>query len=129
MSGHRLLTLLLALTVFLTPQTRSVVHVDSLEYPRLALLAQIQGQVRVSARINSNGIVQSAVSLSGNQILRQAAQENLLRWRFQDGAEEELEISYEFKLEKPAVLDPHSTCSFDFPNSVTVVSHVSLPDE
>ena len=121
--------MLVALTVASPSQPRFVQHVDSLEYPRLALLAQIQGEVKVSVVIEPDGRVSTAISSSGHPILRQAAEENLRRWRFVSGGEEKLDVTYRFILEKPAELDPHSSCSFDLPNTVTVHSRVPKPDE
>ena len=129
MSILGLIVMLVALMVSSPTKPRSVQHVDSLEYPRLALLAQIQGEVKVSVVIEPDGSVGTAISSSGHPILRQAAEENLRRWRFESGEEEKLDVIYRFILEQPAVLDPHSSCSFDLPNTVTVNSHVPKPDE
>jgi len=59
------------------------------EYPRLALLARIQGEVRVAVEIGSDGKVLSAKAAvpSGRakalELLRRAAEKNIAGWTFE----------------------------------------------
>jgi len=126
----RLLIIFLSITfvtdmqTVLPPTTQpSVVHAESLEYPRVALFAQIVGDVNVAIKIASDGGVRSATAMSGHDFLRRAAEENAKRWRFQPGSDQMFHLTYHFKLEDPAVRDPHTECSFDLPDEVTVVAN------
>jgi hypothetical protein len=53
-----------------------------LDYPRLALIAMIQGRVELQARISEDGAVMSISAKSGHPLLLPAAKESLLQWRF-----------------------------------------------
>ena len=106
-----------------TPQSVVVVHLESLEYPRLALFARTQGEVRLAVAVDSEGRVQSVTATSGDEILRQAAKQNISTWRFRPGSEQTLTMTYKFKLEKPPIETPRTECKFDLPGSVTVSSN------
>ncbi|SRR5579883_420925 len=79
----------------------SLVHFESVEYPRLAWQARIEGDVKVAARVALDGKVSSVSASSGHQLLQQAALENLKKWIFVTNHEFDLEIIFQFKLEKP----------------------------
>jgi TonB family protein len=126
----RVLAVLSVIVTLVPPQTalppripQSVVHLESLEYPRLALFARIQGEVRLAVAVDSEGRVQSVTATSGNEILRQAAKQNISTWRFQPGSEQTLTMTYKFKLEKPPIETPRTECKFDLPGSVSVSSN------
>jgi hypothetical protein len=52
------------------------------EYPRLAVLAQLQGEVGASFLLNHNGEVVSVEVPAGNPLLRKATEENVRTWKF-----------------------------------------------
>lgn len=105
--------------------TISPVRIVSMEYPVLARQAQIQGVVRISAEISGSGDVGLIKLSSGPPILADAAQKNLLRWKFSQATHLESEsrlvnLVYTFVLEKR-----HSGTTetvFDSPNRVSVLS-------
>jgi TonB-like protein len=52
------------------------------EYPRLAVIAQVQGEVKSSFLLNLNGEVVSVETLTGNPLLRKATEGNIRTWKF-----------------------------------------------
>jgi protein TonB len=53
------------------------------EYPPLARMARIQGQVRLDAIINKDGTIQDLRVLQGHPLLVKAALDAVQRWRYQ----------------------------------------------
>lgn len=103
-----LLPLLLLMTVSGGNQL-SLLHFESVEYPRLAWQARIEGDVKVAAHVALDGKVSSVSASSGHQLLQQAALESLKKWIFVTNREFDLEIIYQFKLEKPESSSQHAT--------------------
>jgi Gram-negative bacterial TonB protein C-terminal len=126
MPARALLIALLFLTVSPQTQPRLPIHVESLVYPSLARFARIQGDAILVAHIGSDGSVSIPVLKSGHPLLIHVAEDNLKKWKFQTGEEQEMEITYHFKLKEPASYSPITDCQFDLPNSVTVTS--DIPD-
>lgn len=54
-------------------------------YPELAKRMHIEGTVRVSATISSDGTVTDAHAISGNKMLAPAAENAIKRWKFAPG--------------------------------------------
>jgi TonB family protein len=52
-------------------------------YPAIARLAKIQGEVKVEFVLNTSGEPISVTALSGNPLLKPAAEENVRTWRFE----------------------------------------------
>jgi TonB family protein len=124
MTARGLLIALLFLTVSPQAQPRLPIHVESLTYPEIARQARIQGDAVLVAHIGADGNVSIPLRKSGHPPLLQAAEDNLKSWKFQSGEEQEMEITYHFKLmatESPADSAP-TDCVFDLPNSVTISS-------
>jgi len=68
--------------------------------------------------------VSSASASSGHRLLQEAAQENIKKWAFDSGREYDVEILYQFKLEKPDVnFPPKVRITFDLPNRVVIVAN------
>lgn len=104
------------------------VQLQSLEYPEVARLAQISGEVRVRAAISDDGQV-SSVSADGPNLLKEAAVENCKRWRFFPYKAREVVITYQFQLDEPKMSNrPVSQVVFDLPDRVIIHSHAPLPD-
>jgi TonB family protein len=59
-----------------------VTRVVSVSYPRLALIAAVQGKVRLAAVISSDGTVESVRVLAGHALLSPVAGQALRKWRF-----------------------------------------------
>jgi TonB family protein len=115
----------LALSLLTLPgcEQACALHVETLRYPTLALAAQIQGEVQVEITTDSAGEVSSAHVVSGDPLLGKAAEENVRKWKFRPGSAMKLTIRYQFQLQDPPVLQPHTECTFDLPGTVFVVSH------
>ncbi len=97
---YKYLVTLLLLMVVPGANQLSLIH-ESVEYPRLAWQARIEGDVKVAAHVALDGTVSSVSASSGHQLLRRAALENIKKCIFVTNHEFDLEIIYQFKLEKP----------------------------
>jgi TonB family protein len=106
---HKYLLPLLLLMAVPGANQLSLLHSESLEYPRLAWQARIEGDVKVAAHVALDGKVSSLSASSGHQLLQKAALENLKQWIFVTDHEFDLEIIYQFKLEKPEGSSQHAT--------------------
>jgi TonB family protein len=88
----------------LNAQTRlSVASFVAPEYPPLAAVARITGDVTLDIALNENGTVASSRVVSGHPLLQAAAHENSLTWRFEasDGKKsgnEAFTLTYRFRL-------------------------------
>lgn len=104
------------------PQSRFPVHVESVLYPRLAFMARIQGDIVVVVLVGADGRVIGVPNApTGHPLLTQAVEENIRTWIFQPGTEEEVMVTYHFKIDGTlASSDGPGTFEFDPPDSVTV---------
>jgi TonB family protein len=114
------------------PTTRQPVatHVESIGYPDIARVAQIQGSVDIEIIISSDGGVSSANPVSGHPVLVQAAAKNVKSWKFDPNpaGDRSLTVKYEFRLELPKTnYKPESRNIFELPTSVTVISTFPQP--
>ena len=76
---------------------------DAPNYPQLAKTARIQGAVVLKIKINEQGNVTSATSVSGHPILKDAAIANVRTWRFTqpaDGKPVEMEVTYKYIIDE-----------------------------
>ena len=106
---YKYLVPLLLLMVVPGANQLSLFHFESVEYPRLAWQARIEGDVKITAHVALDGKVSSVFASSGHQLLRQAAVENIKKWGFATNHEFDVEIIYQFKLEKPESSSQHAT--------------------
>jgi TonB family protein len=127
MPARGLLIALLFLTVSPQPQPRFPIHVESLVYPPKARQAHMVGDAVLIAHIGSDGSVSIPILKSGHPLFLRAAEDNLKKWKFQSGEDQEMEITYHFKLTEPSSAPAQTDCAFDLPNSVTISSY--LPPE
>jgi TonB family protein len=105
-------------------------HVESIGYPDFAREAAIQGAVDVEIIISSDGGVSSANAVSGHPVLKQAAEKNIRRWRFDPSSvgNRSLTVKYEFRLELPKTYyRSESQNIFELPTRVTVISNFPEP--
>ncbi len=111
---------LLFLTVSPQTQPRLPTHVESLNYPSIARQAHVQGDAVLVAHISADGSVSIPLIKSGHPWFVNAAKDNLKKWKFQTGEDQEMEITYHFKFKETTSNAPITDCQFDLPNSVTV---------
>jgi outer membrane biosynthesis protein TonB len=101
------------------------VHVEELEYPRLAEMARVRGVVVVKAKLDSEGKVISSLAVSGNEVLIPACIANSMKWRFQPNAENAAVIIYNFDFDDRAC-ESYSKCPSQFtfrkPNIATITT-------
>ena len=106
---------------------RTPTRIQSMKYPRLGLLAQIRGTVRLRVIVDNAGAVSRADIISGHPILASASQENAQRWKFSiadapDGTVDSFELVYEFKLEGTTETCAQTDFVFELPNKIIVVA-------
>ncbi|HKT47083.1 MAG TPA: TonB family protein [Candidatus Acidoferrales bacterium] len=103
-------------------------HLESVSYPEVARNARIQGEVRILARIGTEGTITSADVQSGDPLLAPTAARNVKRWTFEKGSERRVEITFEFVLQDPAIAQkPDTRTEFDLPAHVLVISSPPVP--
>ena len=131
----RLGCLLLALcSILLAQEPWSVRRLISLEYPRLAQQAKIQGSVELTCTTGIAGEVLDCKGVSGHPLLLGAAIENAKRWRFQRSPTaqangDQIILHYDFVLRGlPVRSRPKVEFSFEYPNHVIVSSEIPCAD-
>ena len=68
--------------------TRKVVSRPAPVYPALARTMSLKGSVRMDAMVSPNGTVRSVVLRGGHPVLAQAAQNAIMKWRWEPTAHE-----------------------------------------
>ncbi len=112
-----------------------VQHLESLEYPAIAVLAREQATLRIECQIRKDGTVSSADVIDGTpsvrtgSVLAKAARSNALMWRFRRSramtapTEGRVMLIYAFRL---VGVCETATCasrfSFDYPNRIIVTA-------
>jgi len=99
----------------------------SLEYPRLALFAKIEGKVTLLYKLSADGSPVVEKVAGGNELLRKAAQQNFANWRFpietrfvKDGGFNTIEYKFEIIGDCKFSYCP-SEFQFTTPNNVLIV--------
>ncbi len=64
-------------------EAAKVIYMPRPEYPPLAVLARVQGTVRLHAIIGVDGTIQKLTLMSGNPLLTRAALDTVATWRYQ----------------------------------------------
>jgi len=100
------------------------------DYPNVARLAQISGDVRLLAKVSEDGRVETVDVLSGPPILAKYAQKNLLSWHYTNlPKEEKIEVVYHYRLRGPKIYSPVvPSVSIESPTEVVITSNPPLPD-
>jgi TonB family protein len=100
------------------------------QYPAIARLAQIQGEVKVEFVLNSDGDPISVVVISGHPMLRAAAEQNVKTWRFElpkdlYRTEWKYDTVFNFKIsnDKQPYEDPKLTVTLDSYRYVEVTTN------
>ena len=99
------------------------------DYPNVARLAQVSGDVRLLAKLTEDGRVEAADALSGPAILASYARKNLLTWQFTHRPEgQEIQVVYHYRLREPGVYGPVvPLVSLESPSEIMIVSNLPLP--
>jgi len=103
-----------------------VKRIVSVEYPRIARLAYVQGNVELIASISQDGSVLGIRNVSGSAYLDQAAKDGLTKWLFtgcSSGSLCEIKIVFSFVILEGRCEDsPSSQFEADLPDHVTIKS-------
>lgn len=137
MRKARMRLVIIALALSLAPWTLralqdkpAVQRVVSMEYPPLARMAHLQSEVKLRARISSDGTVDGIVVISGPEPLATPARQDIAKWHFSgclsSVADCTIEIDFSFVLEGTCSDSPRCATDFqvDLPNKVLVKSQV-----
>ncbi len=104
-----------------------VTHVESLHYPPIARAAGVQGEVIVSADVDSDGKVTHVETYGTRELLKEAAAANIAKWTFEPRASGtfRFDLSYEFVLRETGSAAAEEEVSFDLslPHRVHVVAN------
>jgi len=122
----------LLLAAFLNASERpSVVHFAAIEYPYLAHLAGLQGEVKLVLIIDQKGAVSSVKDMSGPTVLSVPTATALRQWTFSPCATSECEfpLTIRFVLQGGPlyVQDCKTKFSFDEPDAITVETQHARP--
>ena len=100
------------------------------QYPPIARLAQIQGEVKVEFVLNSDGEPVSVIAVSGHPMLKAAAEQNVKTWRFElpkdlYRTEWKYDTIFDFKIsnDKQPYEDPKLTVTLDSYHYVVVTTN------
>jgi TonB family protein len=96
------------------------------EYPPVARQARIQGDVRLSVTVGTDGRVVSVESSTGPHILAAHAKANVVRWSYTlIGQPMKLNVVYTFRLEKPETeRAPAPTIELESPTHIIITSNL-----
>ena len=99
------------------------------DYPNVARLAQISGEVHLLAKVGEDGRVEGADVLSGPPILAKYAQKNLLTWSFTRRPEHgTIVVVYHYRLQGRRIYGTViPTVSLESPTQVVITSNPPLP--
>jgi TonB family protein len=105
----------------------SVCHLVAPGYPAVGWMARIQGSVRLSVEIDSEGKVSSVKVLNGNTVLADASQRNVRQWMFCP-APAHATIAYVYKLRGTETYpEPTPKVVMDLPYRIEVTSAPPKP--
>ena len=103
-------------------------RIVGLPYPRFAHTVGLEGIVKLTARVSTNGNVDSVQVVEGHKLLAEAATESLSKWRFSGCLQAdhscEITITFVFVLEGPicSMDDCPSDFQADLPDVVQIKS-------
>ena len=108
-----------------SPSTPSPIRVVATPYPRLAHLADAQGDVHLAVTIASGGAVSKVDVTSGASLLRDSARTMVSQWIFSPCVEAQpcqAQVILHYVLEAGMCADSDcpSTFQFDLPSTVTI---------
>src|SRR5260370_162857 len=76
-----------------------VTHYEEMNYPALGRTARVDGVVVVQVKLDSEGRVEDADAISGNDVLVPDTLANVKKWRFPPNAQKTAVVVYNFTLE------------------------------
>jgi TonB family protein len=103
------------------------------EYPRLAWIAQVTGDVIIRCSLNKDGSVAKADVVSGPPLLGQQALQNAIIWKFQRDPPKKnqtqgfVTLTYQYRLEGGPKDAPHASFVVDLPGIIHVVAPIPVP--
>jgi len=99
------------------------------DYPNVARLAQVSGDVHLRAKVAGDGRVETADVLSGPSILASYARKNVQSWQFtRQPKEQSIEIVYRYRLREPKVYGQAiPSVSLESPTEVVITSNLPFP--
>ena len=114
------------------PQPRHPVGVQRLlvpDYPRVARLARVVGDVRLTVVVEPTGRVSSVKSASGLPILVKYATANILRWSYTPfDAQTEFDVLYAYRLVGPEVdTDTPPRVELETPFRIVITADLLAP--
>lgn len=93
-------------------------------YPVVALAARVQGDLRVECIVSEEGNVEAVLYLSGPTKLFAGTRDNLIKWRFEPGAQSRKVIMiFAYRIVGLPRYCPGTSFDFDFPNTVRIESN------
>lgn len=107
-----------------------VLHAEVPDYPEMARLARLQGEVKMVLILDNMGRVAAISEIAGPIPLRDEAEENIRKWTFESSQEASRyhTIVFEFRIEGEAVTYvPRPRVSFDLPGRVLIVTKPAVP--
>ncbi|HEY6352296.1 MAG TPA: energy transducer TonB [Candidatus Angelobacter sp.] len=89
------------------------------EYPQMAKIAHIEGDVALTATINEGGLIENLRAVSGHPILIQSAMDAVRQWKYEP-----------FLLEgKPVAVETRITVSYRMPSTTASTQKNSTPED
>lgn len=105
--------------------------VQTFEYPRLGVQAQITGDVELDVTIAAAGTVTRTALVSGHRVLANAAETAIRSWRFahrcpEESAAKETTVRFHFTFRLQGVVEerPRTKLTYQFPDRIIVVGEV-----
>lgn len=98
-----------------------VASFEELKYPVLGVTARVEGLVVVQVKLDDDGKVVDAVTLSGNDVLAPDALANVKKWRFYPNTQKTTVVVYDFTLEDECYKPDSFTLKTN--NLVVITSH------
>ncbi len=96
-------------------------------YARLAMLAQIKGNVKVSVRLSSRASVEE-MTLEGHPLFKSSVETSIRRALFHANCGEKIvPLIFEFDIVRNASDDPKETVSFGAPNKFWITTEPHTP--
>ena len=99
------------------------------DYPNVARLAQVSGDVHLAVKLADDGRVEAVDVRTGPPILASYARKNVLTWQFTcPQKRQEIEVVYRYYLRRPKVYGQVvPSVSLESPTEVVITSNLPLP--
>jgi outer membrane biosynthesis protein TonB len=104
----------------ISDKAMTLVKFSTLEYPKRAAQALVQGIVVVRAKLDESGGVVSATAVFGEELLIPASLDNAKQWRFKPNTEKAVVIVYDFRVNEAVSKPGCSNFLIEPPNFATI---------